>query len=438
MRVMTPQLLACLRYQSVSTVAIAFLCLSLIKAQALNASDISGQPCQNGELLAGSERDQGEPSLKFFQKSGQAFVASWTEDDYPGDDASPIAGHVRVAIRSEHGRVEKALGPVAGLSGDSWLDTSPKGSAYISYIGGFGVRGELTHSGVYVQRILPDGKVRQMGKVPVGDHPAMAVDQHNDQIQDRLFLVQTPMASSGPGTLRFSFDSGRKWSEARELPSGPDMTDQSNSTIASGGPVIVAAWLEDVMSSDGNRQLIRSATIDGASGEFIRTGTVAVDDWMGVIPALSIVREGPYRGRAYLAWMSGDRHINISYSDNGSLNWSKPRRADEGPVSGAVGPSLVATPDGAAVIAWVGRSLSTGLLYLYTTVFDGDRRLSGASQLTSCPIYYEDGDHRYGDYFNFDVEGREAYFALPAIRFAGGDSDVVLVRDRVGSHGEGN
>lgn len=325
---------------------------------------------------------------------------------------------------------------------DSYVDTAPNGEAYVSAY--------LPWPLTTVRRVSPGQPADRPYKVHVGrrfpgDHPAVAVDQIMRRPgRDRLYLVSSTyfIFSAGPGLLWTSDNGGRRWEGPVDFPDPLPGNSTQISVVASGGDTVMAAWFENPRT-----YTVRAALIDHETGAFIAGSEITLGEpgfWYGrfggrPLPSASVVREGPYVGRAYIAWPQsrspGVNDIFLSWWDPAGQAWSAPVRVnDDGDAANDQEfPSVAAAPDGSAYVAWMDTrddpSYSTALIYAARVTPDG--QVHPNHRLTDCPTYEETYDvHHLGDYFNGDASQGAPTWVFPKIRAEGEDSDVFLLEAR--------
>lgn len=450
------------RWSSMFTLAGALLVVCLAAGSAL-AGDaawipkvtVDAQCVDNAVPIAGNRNNKGEPSIKVTQgRQDRWKLATWTEE--ASGSESPISEKVVLAQLGPDGkRLQETL--AHDYYGDAWLDTSPSGDAYVSYMTLSGSTGtpDTASTNVQIRHINPGHAADAALPAPPGmfDHPSIAVDQLSLE-HDRLYFVGSDLFGFRegymPGLLSISDNGARSWSQMTRFPARllGFNRDQAGSAVASGGESTVVAWVEGKYDKKGNgiEAAVRVAPVDRRSSGFDKATTLAISPggWVtslgfgaSVIPSLSVVRAGERKGRAYVVWPvksdaaeTSHSDVYLSYSDNAGVSWSKPVMVnDDRPgESYHVYPSVVARPDGTAYVAWMdSRDDPTGkTALLYGAVVDGSARRGANLRLTNCPTYAE---HNYsmGDYFNFDTIGNDPVIAFPNIRKERGPSDVFLL-----------
>lgn len=391
--------------------------------------------------IGGTRADEGEPSLKMPQRSPRRLVATWTRDTSVERPVDVIQGQIVLAQRDPGGAWSEEV--LADLGADSWIDTSPNGAAYVSYID--------WNRFPAVRRVVPGHPAGPPHLAPAGDHPAVAVDQalssSSPHGRDRLYLVSSyPIGFSpplAPGMLVVSNDGGLSWSRRVDFPPHlPGFLDvQLAPVVASGGSSVVAAWLEQKEGSAGEEGVaIRAAPIDPRTGAFGSPTTLAMMPgvWSGLpfaastLPSVSVVRGGAHEGRTYVVWpqrrggwLSDVSDVMVSYSDDRGRTWSRAQQVndDQGSSNYHVYPSVAASSGGDAFVVWMDSrddpTGATGLMYGARVGANG--RIGRNVRLTGCPSW---GWSSLGDYFNFDASAGEPAVIFSNQREGHGDSDA--------------
>ena len=147
----------------------AAILVLLVPTQAESVQDSQMSECTDRAIPIGfTDYDEGEPSLKVSQLDPRRQLATWTRDvSRKGERNRSINGQIILAQRDLNGKWSEELLADSGF--DSWIDTSPNGAAYVSYVGG----------GSFVRRVTPGHPAGEPQPVRADDHPAIAVDQRN-------------------------------------------------------------------------------------------------------------------------------------------------------------------------------------------------------------------------------------------------------------------
>lgn len=425
---------------AVSAVVIAAVFASVTAARGRPApSDIhteAGSGCHDRALPIGTSwGDDGEPSLRTDPVDPRRLVASWTKDyGRPGKVAhasagipsptSPILGSVVLAQRDADGMWSRQV--VSAEGGDTWLDFSAKGTAYLSYIGSPNVG-----LAMQLRRVIPGQPAGPPLTPPFTwwDHPAVAVDQRTFAAGDRLYLVGGVESLY----LAVSEDGGKHWGP--ELPFPAPYPSGIGAVVVTGGDRVLVGW------EDG---AIRVARYDDVEQGFTAATTLSVLEYgddlpFGAhsVPSLAVARSGSFAGTAYATWAQvtdpeSGPDVFVSVSRDGET-WSAPQQVndDPHPESIQVYPSVSVRPDGTAVIAWMdSRDDPLGQsLRMYVASVDPQGNVAPNRRITRCPSFDETmkgytAIHSYGDYFNFDASQGKVDLIFPQIRTQGGDSDV--------------
>lgn len=423
-------------------------------------SEVGARQCRDGAArIAAGPWDSGEPSVRAIPNAPGRLVASWQAD--PGEPAPPgsaalnwprpdvVSGPARSArqptdletritfswllvVLAQRDAQGNWIKQGVGMGRDPWLDVSPSGVAYVSYVDL--VRGPYA----MVRRVIPGKRASRRIALPLPnfpDHPSLAADQRSFPDGDHLYVV------AGAGTslsLTVSSDGGKHWGSPVPVP----QSEGSYPVVASGGDHTIVGWLE-------SGQGIRVARYDDAERRFYPpvdpsgSALIAALDregrspsqgwgWGGSLkPSLAVVPDGPLAGTAYVAWYEstggGGTDIFVSISTNG-LTWTHPVRVNEkgDPSTYRAFPSVSTDENGNAVVAWMdGRDDPSGAtLQVYAASVDAEGHVGPNRRLTDCPTFGQTQHHHLGDYLNFDVAGGKLEMVYPQIREPEGDSDV--------------
>lgn len=394
------------------------------------------------ELLTGPTSNDGEPSVKAFQDGSGRLVASWTSDD-TASGTSPIQGSTVLAQRDSNGVwAEEIVSPP--LSGDSWIDTSPDGAAYISYI-----RLQNDDLETFTRRVLPGQPAGPEIKTPFFlDHPAIALDQRDGKM-GRILLVGS--SDDGRGFLAISNDGGQSWGAPIKFPE-PLGYSQTAPVIASNQAAAVIGWAE---SSYDSTYLIRAAKVDLDTGLIESPATLDVmhfNQFLGFggllpVPSISLTRSDNQQHQAFITWPRAEERltervqyssVQVAVSHDQGLNWSAPAQVNDdfGRADHHVYPSVSATADGGAFVAWLdSRNYAPSRWWrdraqMYLARIRADGQPESNRRLTSCPSFMEgywELPGSYGDYFVFDASLATPAMVFPNIREPHGLSDVYFL-----------
>lgn len=436
-KITSPQLRPRVRALAFSSSVLGVLVLGSAFAALPHRSSATPGECRDRAIPIGrSPLGDGEPVIKTDPTDPNRALAAWTAHaTWPSPRSqsvptTPIAGALTLALRTGEDWSFKVIGPKTERFywGDAWIDFSPAGRAYVTYLSVDLGQAEIQRK-LHLRRVNPAQHDigEELPNPFYMDHPAIAVDQE-DLGTDHLYLVGDSEQGVIGDLLAESTDGGETWDAIVPFP--PLVTGAPPVVASGGGRVAVAT------AADG----VAAAFYDPDTNQF--ANETLLDEYVPFacewgaqqLPSVSIARKGPLAGTAYVVWLNGvegtdQPDVFLKVSLDGGVTWSERVKVNDDTEIGTAQayPSVAAREDGRAVVAWMdGRDDDTGsTLQTYVAVVDENGDVGPNIRVTDCPTYAEtELERTYGDYFVFDASQGRVDLVFPQIREPGGYANV--------------